>query len=73
MKRMKDNLHELPFYATMLLFRKTDMHEYYQINQEMICKLYEPNYKDTGLTQEYNHIPGSGVLFRKDKILEGLK
>jgi len=55
-------LFDLPFNATTYFFKRVNVHHYYGVGQQIAC-----------LSQMYNHIPGHGVLTRKDLVVDSLK
>jgi len=51
--------YDLAVNATMTFFKKAMIHSAYEIHKELAC-----------VSQMYNHIPGSGVIARKDLLVE---
>jgi len=47
----------LPLNATTFFFKRINIHHQYELGREMACH-----------SQFYNHIPGNGVLTRKDLV-----
>jgi len=58
----KKPLFNFPLNATMYFFKRVMVHHYYQPNQQIMCQ-----------SQAYNHIPGHGVLTRKDLVVDSIK
>jgi len=51
--------YDLAINGTMIFLKRAMIHAYYEINKDWICQ-----------TQMYNHIPGNGVITRKDLLVE---
>jgi len=63
----REDIHQLPLFemainGTMFFFKKSVIHSIYEVGKEWAC-----------LSQLYNHIPGSGVLTRKDLLVTSVK
>ena len=63
--------------GTMMFFKRSVIHSVYEINKEWACedsKKYLPIIIIIlGNSQMYNHIPGAGVITRKDLLVETIK
>jgi len=51
----------LPLQTSMIFFKRVNIHHFYEANKQMVC-----------FSQLYNHIPGHGVLTRKDLVVDAI-
>jgi len=55
-------IYDMAVNTTMMFFKRSVIHSVYEINKEWACN-----------SQMYNHIPGAGVITRKDLLVETIK
>jgi len=51
----------LPLQTSMIFFKRVNIHHFYEANKQLVC-----------FSQLYNHIPGHGVLTRKDLVVDAI-
>eukprot|EP00331_Platyophrya_macrostoma_P002944 CAMPEP_0176429350 /NCGR_PEP_ID=MMETSP0127-20121128/13665_1 /TAXON_ID=938130 /ORGANISM="Platyophrya macrostoma, Strain WH" /LENGTH=432 /DNA_ID=CAMNT_0017811151 /DNA_START=262 /DNA_END=1560 /DNA_ORIENTATION=- len=58
MKGFREPIYDLDLRATMFFTKKVDFHFFQEIGKQFLC-----------VAQMYNHIPGMGVIIRKDELV----
>ncbi len=51
----------LPLNASLFVLKRVNVHHFYEANKQLVC-----------FSQLYNHIPGHGVLTRKDLVVDAI-
>lgn len=74
----KDPTYDLDVSATMFFTKAVDFHYFHEIGQQFLCSILFYSlplifYHNIGASQMYNHIPGHGILIRKEFHIGAVK